>query len=236
MKVHNLMEDVVTKVVDDLFKDESRVKPDIAGCMRCKMDVVCYVLNRLKPEYIISGRGLIHFEEDYHNKIQLEADIISIASEGIKKITDIQRPYYNTTEKNILKDSPYFFNFPAILGQILNGKSFEPLDNVLVSLFMDGKPVMMIDNTWENPYLVVKSTRGNFSFMPMPVPTDKEKEKRLFSMELKIKKEGFEELNHFFDLALESETELKASYNIEWTYKTEPLYLFPEGEEKEKAE
>ncbi len=235
MKVHNLMEDVVIKAVDELFKDGSRVKPEIAECLHCKMDVVCYVLNRVKPEYIISGRGLIHFEDDYHNKIQMEADIISIASEGIKKITEIQRPYYNTPEKNTPKDSSYFFNFPAILGQVLNGKSFEPLDNVLVSLFMDGEPVRMIDNTWENPYLVVKSTRGSFSFMPMPVPSNKEKEKRLFSMELKVKKEGFEELNHFFDLALESETDMKTSYNIEWTYKTEPIYLFPEGE-KENTE
>ncbi|RKX92766.1 MAG: competence protein ComFB [Spirochaetes bacterium] len=232
MKVHNLMEDIVIKTVNELFENKSRVKSEIADCLQCKMDVVCYVLNRIKPEYIISGRGLIHFEEDYHKKIQLEADIISIASEGIKKITEIQRPYYKITKEDILKDAPFFFNFPAILGQILNGKSFEPLDNVLVSLFMGSEPVRMIDNTWENPYLVVKSTRGNFSFMPRPVPAEEENEQRLFSMELRVKKEGFEELNHFFDLTLKSEKDIKTSYNIKLTYKTEPLYLFPEGDEE----
>lgn len=232
MKVHNLMEDIVINTVNELFENKSRVKPEIADCLHCKMDVVCYVLNRIEPEYIISGRGLIHFEEDYHKKIQLEADIISIASEGIKKITEIQRPYYKITEEDIFKDSPFFFNFPAILGQILNGKSFEPLDNVLVSLFMEGDPVRMIDDTWENPYLVVKSTRGSFSFMPRPVPAVKDNEKRLFSMELRVKKEGFEELNRFFDLTLESEKDIKTSYNIELTYKTEPLYLFPEEKEE----
>lgn len=107
MKVHNLMEDIVIKTVDELFEDKSRVKPEISECLHCKMDVVCYVLNRIKPEYIISGRGLIHFEEDYHNKIQLEADIIAIASEGIKKITEIQRPYYSNTQKEDTRNYPF---------------------------------------------------------------------------------------------------------------------------------
>lgn len=94
---------------------------------------------------------------------------------------------------------------------------------------MNGEPVRMIDDTWENPYLIVKSTRGSFSFMPQPLPSEKEGETRLFSLEIRVKKEGFEDLNHFFDLSLTSETEMKISYNIEWTYKTETLYLFPEG-------
>lgn len=233
MKVHNLMEDIVLKTVDELFEDTSKVDPALSDCLHCKMDVVCYVLNRIKPEYIISGRGLIHFEDDYHNKIQLEADLISIASEGIKKITEIKRPYYSTSKPQKDRGYPYLFNFPAILGRVLHGKSFEPVENTLVSLFMAGSPVRMIDDTWENPYLIVRSTRGSFSFMPEPLRAETLNEKKNFSLELRINREGFEPLNHFFNIELTSEKELKANYNIDWTYKTETLYLFPEGPEGE---
>ncbi len=228
MKVHNLMEDIVEKTVYELFEDTTKVDPALSGCLQCRMDVVCYVLNRLKPEYIISGRGLIHFEDDYHNKIQLEADLIALATEGIKRITEIKRPYYLSAEQNETADYEYLFNFPAILGRVLNGKTFEPVYNTPISLYLNGKPARMIDETWENPYLIVKSTRGSFSFMAKPLPADTLSEKKTFHFELRIEKEGFSPLNHFFSLDITSEKEKKASYNIEWTYNTETLYLFPE--------
>ncbi len=116
------------------------------------------------------------------------------------------------------------------MGRVLHGKSFEPVENALVSLFMDGEPVRMIDDTWENPYLIVKSTRGGFSFMPEPQPAESPEDEKLFSLEIRVEKEGFEPLSHYFDLSLSGEKAMKISYNIEWTYKTDTLYLFPEGE------
>lgn len=230
MQVHNLMEDVVAKTVEGVFKDNSKVELSLSECLHCKMDVICYVLNRIKPEYIISGRGLIHFEDDYHDKLQIEADIIALATEGIKKITEIKRPYYLADKNPVTKKYPFMFNFPAILGRVLNGKSFEPVDNALVSLYLEGEPMRMVDSTWENPYLIVKSTRGSFSFLPFPYPAAETGQKKSFSLELRISKEGYEPLNHFFNLELTSEKEQRVSYNMEWTYKTETLYLFPEGE------
>ncbi len=233
MKVHNLMEDIVENIVTELFEDTTKVDPALSGCLQCRMDVVCYVLNRVKPEYIISGRGLIHFEDDYHDKMQLEADIIALASVGIRKITEIKRPYYLTTERKDPQDYPFLFNFPAIMGRVLNGKTFEPVENTLISLYLDDKPARMIDQTWENPYLIVRSTRGYFSFMAEPLPAEALGEKKSFSFELRIVKEGFEPLNHFFTLECTSEKEKKVSYTIEQTYSNETLYLFPEGDEEE---
>ncbi len=235
MNVHNLMEDIVKNTVEELFKDTTKVDPALSGCLQCKMDVVCYVLNRIKPEYIISGRGLIHFEDDYHKKIQLEADLIALAAEGIKKITEIKRPYYLSSEKKEIRQYPYFFNFPAIMGRVVNGKTFEPVYNTLISLYLDNKPARMIDTTWENPYLIVKSTRGSFSFMAEPFPSDTLGEKKEFSFELRISKEGFEPLNHFFTLEVISEKEMRTSYNIKWTYSTETLYLFQSEDEDESS-
>lgn len=232
MQVHNLMEDVVTKTVEGLFKDTSRVEPSLSECLQCRMDVICYVLNRIKPEYIISGRGLVHFEDDYHDKLQIQADIIALATEGIKKITEIKRPYYLGDKNPATKKYPFLYNFPAILGRVLNGKSFEPVDNTLVSLYFEGEPMRMIDSTWVNPYLIVKSTRGSFSFLPLPSPAAETGQKKNFPLELRISKDGYEPLSHFFNLELTSEKEQRVSYNMEWTYKTETLYLFPEGEKE----
>ena len=63
MIIHNVMEDLVYDEVNKLF-DEAEEKKEswlTCSCMQCRVDTMCYVLNRLKPRYIKSGRGLAHF-------------------------------------------------------------------------------------------------------------------------------------------------------------------------------
>ena len=62
MNVHNLMEDVVIKAVNTLY---DKVKAEkvawlTCDCENCRLDTVSYVLNRIPPKYVVSGRGVTH--------------------------------------------------------------------------------------------------------------------------------------------------------------------------------
>lgn len=237
MNVHNLMEDLVMETVNEIMNETSDKDFPLAGCAQCRLDVACYVLNRIQPEYIISGRGLVHFEEDYQKRLQKKADLVALVNEGIKKINRNRRPYYGQTpngEESL--PAPPVFNFPAIVGRVLHGKTFEPVGNINVYLLEGGKPVPMIDYTWQNPYFVVESIRGNFTFFPRPIKADKTGEKRSFNFELSVEAEGFSPLNHYFEVDMVSSSELIHSFTMQHTYKTGELYLFPEDEPIEKVD
>ena len=63
MTIHNLMEDFVYNEVNKVF-DAAKEKNEpwfTCNCMQCRLDTVCFVLNRIKPRYTASGRGMAHF-------------------------------------------------------------------------------------------------------------------------------------------------------------------------------
>ena len=237
MEIHNLMEDLVMETVNEIISERSGESFPLANCYQCRLDVACYVLNRIEPEYIISGRGLVHFETEYQNKLQKKADLVALVNEGLRIINENRRPYYEeSSENDEALPSPPVFNFPAIVGRILHGKTFEPIGNINIFLKEEREPVSMIDYTWQNPYLVVESIQGNFTFLPRPVKAKEVGEKRVFSFELSIDEAGFSLLQHYFEIELSAENEICRSFNIHHTYKTGELYLFPEDEPLEKNE
>ena len=77
MDIRNIMEDAVKVLVEELFEREDREKRlGYCTCDQCKLDVQCYVLNRVKPEYIVSSRGLAYSEKEGLDKVQRRADLI----------------------------------------------------------------------------------------------------------------------------------------------------------------
>ncbi|MFP4179757.1 MAG: late competence development ComFB family protein [Spirochaetaceae bacterium] len=237
MEIHNMMEDLVMETVHEIFDELSPENFPLVHCYQCRLDVACYVLNRLKPEYIISGRGLVHFESDYQDKIQKKADLVALVNEGIRKINLNRRPYYGDSPKEGGEvPSPPVFNFPAIVGRILHGKTFEPLGNILAHLKSDGEMVPMIDYTWQNPYYVVDSIQGNFTFFPRPIKAEKAGEQRNFNFEICIDADGFSPLRHYFELEVASSNTVNYTFNVHNTFRVGELYLFPEDEPMEKIE
>lgn len=226
MNVHNIMESIVIDTVNEIFEDKRTEGFEMADCLQCRLDVACYVLNRIKPEYIISGRGLLHFEDNYHELIQTKVDMVTLINEGIKKVSKTKRSYYNTADTNKYKSGNYVYNFPSILGSVLRGDNFVPIENLSISLLFENTPAKMIDNTWQNPFSIVKSTNGSFTFMPAPVAADEENEERTFHFEARIEDSNFENINHFFELKLKSEKNIFTTFSIERTHKLESLYLF----------
>ncbi len=226
MNIHNIMESIVLDTVNDIFEDKRKEGFDMADCLQCRLDVACYVLNRINPEYIISGRGLLHFEDNYHDRIQTKVDLVTLINAGIKKVSNTKRSYYNVGETNKNISTQYLFNFPSIIGSVLRGDNFVPIENLSISLLFENTPAKMIDNTWQNPFNIVKSTNGSYTFMPAPIAADENDEERTFHFEIKIEDENFEPIDHFFELKLKSEKNIITTFSINRTVKIESLYLF----------
>lgn len=235
MRVHNMMEDLVEKMVNEVFEEKESAGFPLAGCYQCRLDVICYVLNRIKPEYLISGRGLAHYDKDFQNHMQKNADIAALINEGIRKIETRQRPYYSqkpAEEEPPLVEGPAF-NLPVISGRLLHGKTFEPIEDIHVALLENETLVPMIDYTWQNPYLLVEGTRGNFTFLPRPVSARKKGETLNVSFEIRVEAENYTTLRHFFELHLEAQQEVNGSFSMDKILKIGDLFLFPESQPME---
>jgi len=229
MEIQNLMEEVVFGVVDELFAiEEADHNLGFCTCPQCRLDVVCYVLNRVKPQYIVSSRGLAYRERDFLEKVQLRADIIVRAKEGWAQVEHNQRPNidHSITKVRDLPEGPVF-NMPAIMGRAFNGVNFAPVAEGSATLFLDSSPCRMIDANWQNPFIFAKATAGNFILRPRAVAAASVGEKRHFSFELKIESPGLEPLSHHFELNLEAESEVKEGLSLQNVHTTPDLCLFP---------
>ena len=95
MKVHNLMEEFVTQIVNELYDNlvENKARWITCSCESCRLDAISYVLNRIPPHYIISGRGVVYTAQML-NDPQLRADVSALSMEAIRIISSVQRPYH----------------------------------------------------------------------------------------------------------------------------------------------
>ena len=120
MEIHNLMEELVLKMVQDLC-DEEEKKPGSIYCTseQCRVDVACFVLNRIPQYYVSSARGIAHSERAFKENPQLVVDLVTLVHEGMKRVSHIQRPYYATPESGRIPQGPAFI-FPTIKGRFLS--------------------------------------------------------------------------------------------------------------------
>ncbi len=231
MTIHNLMEDVVFQIVNEICDEKERGDKGGEFCTsaKCRLDIACVVLNRITPRYVTSGRGLAHVETDYQEDRQNRVDIVTLANEGLKRISLHKREYYSDESENgiIEGEQGPLFNFPAIKGRLLNGKTFEPVKDVQISLLQNDELVPMASSRWQNPYTMVQSTSGNFLFWPAPVPAEKAGEKRSFEFELAAEKSGFEPFRHYFSLDLESDSRFVDVFLFYKDLSLSDLFLLP---------
>lgn len=227
MEIHNLMEDEVFRRVNEIC-DEEEKRGSNAYCTSraCRLDAVCYVLNRLPPRYVTSGRGLAHVEQDISSDTQLAVDITKLAHEALKRIAAVRRSYYDEDAGEPQIKGPCY-NFPAITGRILNGVSFEPVDGAEVLLLRDGDPVDMYDSRWQNPYTLAAHTYGTYSFWPRPIAASDSGERASFEFQIAATAEGFEKLDHFFTVELVADETAAAAMRIGGDHHLPDLYLFP---------
>ena len=230
MKIHNLMEDIVLDKVHEIFdEDEEGMKQNgYCCCYQCRLDVACFVLNRTQPRYMTSSRGLAHLRTEYQTNLQKTADLVSLINDGIKTVSSTKRPHYShkNGEKAPAPEGP-LYNFPTIMGRLLNGNTFEPMKDIDVYLQKNGETVTMIDPSWQNPYRMIDKTAGTYLFWPYPVEANSPRTSRIFEFELIVNEKGYEELHHFFEIDLRAENTFNDSFHMQRTCKLEDLYLFP---------
>ena len=232
MNVHNMLEDIVIKAVNALY---DKVKTEnvtwlSCDCENCRLDTVSYVLNRIPPKYVVSGRGVTHNVE-YLASSQLQADIDSIALEGMRIVSSTKRPFHteNRCDCEIQgssgKTKPAF-NFFTFTGIVLDGNTFDPVSNAKITLKIDGKLAEMVDKTWSNPYNLYPSTKGVYSFWVKSIPAKKSGERAYFNLSIEIEAEGYSEFVYHFEVPIMSEDVVRDTLDSTYTLKIKDLVIF----------
>ncbi len=232
MNVQNIMESAVESEVNKLYE---QVKSEKAAwltcdCSYCRLDTICYVLNRVPAKYVVSSRGITHSAWEWDNH-QIQADLTSIALEGMKIVSRTKRPYHAENNKIIQDkelDKPAF-NFATFIGAIIDGSTFEPIPEATVLLSCNGKPAEMIDKSWSNPYKTCKATNGTYSFWVKPVSAKKGGESKTFKFTLDISAEGYTPYKYNFEIPVNSDDVTKLEIDSKFSLKFNDIVLFKEG-------
>jgi competence protein ComFB len=238
MEIHNTTEDIVIAKVETIF--DSIVKDgnpeNLCLCPQCRVDTICYVLNRIEPRYIVSNRGVARIEQDGFRRQQKDADIAAMVYEGLKRVNHNQRPNAlhngNFSSSGSLPNTPVY-NIPTIVGRLFNGANFAPMSGIKIELHHNGELVPMKDSNWQNPYNLVPNTEGTFTFWPNFIPAEAVDLHKIFEYSIKIEAPEFETLNHFFKIPVISEIQSAASFSMDRTFKLPDLYMFPPGKDEE---
>jgi len=235
MELHNTVEDKVIAQVDELFEQLSNESTDkkYCTCKKCRMDVICYTLNRVTPHYILSSRGASRVQNENFEYQQKVADIATVIYDGLKRVSHNMRPEFDHSGDAAGEASESdlaVYNVPAIMGRIFNGENFAPLPEAVVELLWKGEPVTMKDENWQNPYNVVSKNEGNYSFWPLADIASGANKHKIFDYTIKVTAKGFETLTHFFKIPVASEVQMAGSFSLNRTFKLPDLYLFPPGE------
>ena len=239
MDIHNTSEDIVYNMADEIFKEiKMSNNPDnFCLCDQCKIDTICYTLNRVEPHYIVSNRGLTRVQQNGIRRQQIEADITTIIYKGLRLVNHNMRPTAPHDGSSVPKYNVKqpFFDIPTISGRIFDGISFEPIVGIEVSLFCDGELVPMRNNNWQNPYSMIPITPGGYSFWPSPIAAENVDVSRDFKFSLRVISPDYEPLNHFFNITAVSKYHTPNSYALNRTFKLPDLYIFPPGEDEQQG-
>ena len=229
MNVHNIMEEIVSRIVNELYEHvkSEKVKWLSCDCENCRLDTVSYVLNRIPPKYVVSGRGVTHTSNVLEDN-QITADIEALAIEGMRIVSSTKRPFHSQNRKDctIQENDTPVFNFCTFTGTVLDGNSFEPIANATILLKCEGKVCDMVDMTWNNPYTTVKSTNGAYSFWVKSTPAKKVGETKTFNFSIEISAPGYETLVHHFDIPVTSEALVRNKLDSTYSLRINDSVLF----------
>ena len=228
MKVHNVMEELITARANLMYERLNETKPAwlTCDCKDCRLDVVCYVLNRIPPRYVVSGRGVVHTMKLVPTP-QIKADIDALVIEAVRAINSTKRPYHKDIAPSARSKAPEVsFNFPIFSGSVFDGTSFEPLIDCTITLKYGEGNADMVDKTWANPCKTYSVTNGSYSFWVKPMKADKVGESKYFTFTIEVGAEGYESVSHAFSVPLVSEAERQSEAHTSYSLKIQDLFLF----------
>ncbi len=233
MYFHNTIEDIVLKYLNDVLSE----KNNICKCKQCFNDMACYVLNRIKPMYVVSSRGIIHTENKRREDRQDEIDVYTTISEAIEVVSGTRRHEVNSdyevkTEKFDINPgeklpNEYYYNFPQLVGRVFDSSNLAPIFDAEVILYdkMSENRIIMYNNQWTNPVELVPQMEGTFTFWPAPVPSTKSHIQKDFYMNISVIKKGYEPIIKFFYIRLVSSKELRNFITKEHIFYIDDIFI-----------
>jgi len=238
MDIHNTNEDLVFSSVQSIFDEiHSSGNPDnFCLCYQCRIDTICYTLNRIEPNYIVSNRGFTRIDQASIKRQQIEADITTLIYKGLRLVNHNQRPTapHDGSVQGTVRINHPMYDLPTIAGRLFDGESFEPIIGIEVSLFCEGELIAMRNNNWQNPFMMVASTPGAFSFWPAPITASLPDTSREFKFTIKVNSPNYEHLSHHFTISATSRFHNPQSYALNRTFKLPDLYLFQPASNEDK--
>lgn len=231
MEIRNLMEDEVVRIIHRIC-DEEEQSGDFGYStgQECRVDAVCYILNRTRPRYVSSARGMSHLAYESDHDTQAHIDLVNLAHEALRRITSFRREYYDSSDRTDGDDETPYLAMPIITGRLLSATSFAPLSDITVELRFRDSIVAMVDRRWDNPYSVSDNASGQYSFWPK-IPEQESERDSDIEFCLAVQDERFEPFRHYFSVPPLSDTSGRTVSGLEAHHEhTIPdLYLIPEG-------
>lgn len=227
MPIRNCMEELVLRIVDELCdEDAASEHPSYCTSPDCRQDVACFVLNRVPQRYVSSARGQAHVDKETHEDLQLRIDVVTLTHEGLRRVTSVRRSYYDTESGARPIEGPVYA-LPILKGRLFNGLTFQPVSDIQVQLRLQETAVEMIDNRWQNPYVVNDSTPGTFIFLPRPIQAEKSDHQGSFEFEIYVEDDQYEPFHHFFTVGSISKTATPDLLDVSADFRLPDLYLLP---------
>jgi len=230
MILKNNMEDLVLNVMDEILKDSDDT---FWNNESHRHDLACFVLNRVKPKYITSGRGFLHWEKDYGKNIQEQVDIFCIVAEGMNKISSRRAAHDETEEAgefDELNTDDFFFNFPCFIGKVISMSTWEEVSGITVTLKHktddDYIVTPMVTKQWSNPYNISEKTNGFYTFFPRPIMDEnRSTSMKNFEFTLTFKHLKFDEIEKYFTVDVPSDQKRIVSFQRGHVHRIEDIYV-----------
>ena len=228
MFFHNVMEEIMYKEVNRLY-DEAKKNGEkwlVCDCIQCRVDSMCYALNRVKPRYIKSSKGLAYFfQVDFKMGSQFFVDISSVALEAMKVVQANRGPH---TDEETEEVSSYkaCFNFPTIKCKINNGNNLSPMNDVTVKLFLNDKLAEQMDVLWDNPCIVSGNMGGVCTSWPKPQKADEQGIAKDFNFVLVVEKENYESVRQTFSLNIVSAENVQENFDVTSCHEIKDIFMF----------
>ena len=233
--IHNIMEEIVSERVNSLY-DELMKKNSVwltCDCENCRLDTICYVLNRISPRYVVGSRGVTHNTNMIKENNQISIDIEKLCVEGMRLVNTAKRPYHQNGLKRAgiaIEINTAEFNFPTFMGNVFDGTTFEPLAGATVRLTLDGETVEMIDSTWQNPCNTFEATKGSYSFWMAPHEAVSDGMNKKFNFTVEVTCPGYTPVDYSFTVPLTSEKIESVELNSTYSVKIQDIFLFKADE------
>lgn len=170
MKLKNYQEDIVLHLIELILQEQSQKNGYDEFFIN---DVAAYTLNRLKPKYIMSERGVTRFissnldDSEPDTGLSEYVKIMLLINHAVwivqsRRTADVQGTA--DPHEEIMEG---VHNYPFMVGKVINPKDRIPAGAEL-TLMLNGELAVSAEPGWPNPYVLHEHTKGYYSFWPAP--------------------------------------------------------------------